>query len=136
MTTFHIEPGPLTIALEDSFARLDRLRFADALWKKQLDIWSADAAVQQLIAGRLGWLDAIDFITPQLPRLRAFADGVRRGGFTHVVLLGMGGSSLAPEVLRQILAKPDSVPAFHVLDSVDPDAVRAILAVTGRPRPL
>lgn len=128
MTTFHIEPGPLTIALEDSFARLDRLRFADALWKKQLDIWSADAAVQQLIAGRLGWLDAIDFITPQLPRLRAFADGVRRGGFTHVVLLGMGGSSLAPEVLRQILAKPDSVPAFHVLDSVDPDAVRAAMA--------
>ena len=66
-------------------------------------------------------------MTPQLPRLRAFADAVRRDGFTHVVLLGMGGSSLAPEVLRQVLAAQNSTPAFHVLDSVDPDAVRAAM---------
>ena len=127
MTTFAIEPGPLT-ALEDSYARLDRLRFADALWRKQLDVWSADPAVQSLIATRLGWLDALNVVTPQLPRLRAFADGVRRDGFTHVVLLGMGGSSLAPEVLRQVLAAQNSTPSFHVLDSVDPDAVRAAMA--------
>ena len=127
MTTFAIEPGPLT-ALDDSYARLDRLRFADALWRKQLDVWSADPAVQSLIATRLGWLDALNVVTPQLPRLRAFADGVRRDGFTHVVLLGMGGSSLAPEVLRQVLAAQNSTPSFHVLDSVDPDAVRAAMA--------
>jgi len=127
VTTFAIEPGPLT-ALEDSYARLDRLRFADALWRKQLDVWSADPAVQSLIATRLGWLDALNVVTPQLPRLRAFADGVRRDGFTHVVLLGMGGSSLAPEVLRQVLAAQNSTPSFHVLDSVDPDAVRAAMA--------
>ena len=128
MTTFAIEPGPITSAIEDAYARLGRLNFADALWRKQLDIWSADAAVQSLIAGRLGWLDALDFVTPQLARLRAFADTVRRDGFTHVVLLGMGGSSLAPEVLRQVLASPNSLPSFHVLDSVDPDAVRAASA--------
>ena len=127
MTTFAIEPGPLT-ALDDSYARLDRLRFADALWRKQLDVWSADPAVQSRIATRLGWLDALNVVTPQLPRLRAFADGVRRDGFTHVVLLGMGGSSLAPEVLRQVLAAQNSTPSFHVLDSVDPDAVRAAMA--------
>ena len=127
VTTFTIEPGPLT-ALDDSYARLDRLRFADALWRKQLDVWSADPAVQSLIATRLGWLDALNVVTPQLPRLRAFADGVRRDGFTHVVLLGMGGSSLAPEVLRQVLAAQNSTPSFHVLDSVDPDAVRAAMA--------
>ena len=128
VTTFAIEPGPLTTAIEDAYARLDRLRFGDALWQKQLDIWSADPAVQSLIAARLGWLDALDVVTPQLPRLRAFADAVRRDGFTHVVLLGMGGSSLAPEVLRQVLASTNSVPSFHVLDSVDPDAVRAAMA--------
>jgi glucose-6-phosphate isomerase len=124
VTNFGIEPGPLTTAIEDAYARLDRLGFADALWQKQLGIWSGDPAVQSLIAARLGWLDALDVVTPQLPRLRAFADAVRRDGFTHVVLLGMGGSSLAPEVLRQVLASTDSVPSFHVLDSVDPDAVR------------
>lgn len=131
VTTFAIAPGPLTTAIEHACARLDQLRFADALWRKQLDVWSAEPAVQQLIAGRLGWLDALDVVTPQLPRLRAFADSVRRDGFTHVVLLGMGGSSLAPEVLRQVLASPGSVPAFHVLDSVDPDAVRAAMAHAG-----
>jgi len=131
VTTFAIEPGPLTVAIEHACVRLDQLRFADTLWRKQLDVWSADPAVQQLIAGRLGWLDALDIVTPQLPRLRAFADAVRKDGLTHVVLLGMGGSSLAPEVLRQVLAPAASVPAFHVLDSVDPDAVRAAMAHAG-----
>jgi glucose-6-phosphate isomerase len=128
VTTFAIESGPLQTALEDAYARLDRLRFADALWRKQLDVWSADPAVQSLVATRLGWLDALDVVTPLLPRLRAFADAVRDDGFTHVVLLGMGGSSLAPEVLRQILASQSFTPSFHVLDSVDPDAVRAAMA--------
>jgi glucose-6-phosphate isomerase len=128
VTTFAIEPGPLTIAVERAYSRLDQLRFAETLWRKQLDIWSADPAVQHLIAGRLGWLDVLDVVTPQLSRLRAFAEGVRRDGFTHVVLLGMGGSSLAPEVMRQVLASPTSVPSFHVLDSVDPDAVRSAMA--------
>lgn len=128
MTTFAIEPGPLLTALEDGYARLERLRFADALWRKQLDVWSSDSAVQSLVATRLGWLDALDVVTPQLPRLREFSGAVRRDGFTHVVLLGMGGSSLAPEVLRQILASQNSTPSFQVLDSVDPDAVRAAMA--------
>ena len=128
MTTFSIESGPLQSALEDAYKRLDRTCFADALWRKQLDVWSADPSVQSLIATRLGWLEALDVVTPQLPRLRAFAEAVRKDGFTHVVLLGMGGSSLAPEVLRQILASQNSDPSFHVLDSVDPDAVRAAMA--------
>ena len=128
MTTFAIGPGPLTAAIAHAYSRLDQLRFADALWRKQLDVWSADPSVQRLIAGRLGWLDALEVVTPQVPRLRAFAEAVRSDGFTHIVLLGMGGSSLAPEVLRQVLLAPNSVPAFHVLDSVDPDAVRAAMA--------
>ena len=64
--------------------------------------------------------------------MRAFADSVAQGGFTDVVLLGMGGSSLAPEVLRQVLCPPDRVPRFHVLDSVDPDAVRAAILKQAR----
>ncbi|HEY9464003.1 MAG TPA: hypothetical protein VIR54_12985, partial [Vicinamibacterales bacterium] len=131
MTTFSIESGPLQIPLEDACARLDRMRFADALWRKQLDVWSADPSVQSLVATRLGWLNALDVVTPQLPRLRTFAEAVRKDGFTHVVLLGMGGSSLAPEVLRLILGTPNSTPSFHVLDSVDPDAVRAAMAHAG-----
>jgi glucose-6-phosphate isomerase len=127
VSTFTIDPGPLSDAVDRAHVRLDQLGFADALWRKRLDVWSDDPAIQKLIAGRLGWLDALDVVTPQLPRLRACADAVRRDGFTHVVLLGMGGSSLAPEVLRQVLSSRASVPTFRVLDSVDPDAVRAAL---------
>jgi transaldolase/glucose-6-phosphate isomerase len=127
VTTFTIEPGPLTTAVERAYARLDQLHFADALWRKQLDVWSDDPGVQKKVAGRLGWLTALDVVTPQLARLRACADAVRRDGFTHVVLLGMGGSSLAPEVLRQVLRHSAATPEFRVLDSVDPDAVRATM---------
>ena len=128
LSTFTIEPGPLGDTIDRAYARLDQLGFAEALWQKRLDVWSADPAIHALIANRLGWLDALDVVVPQLPRLRACADAVRRDGFTHVVLLGMGGSSLAPEVLRQVLGSQESVPSFHVLDSVDPDAVRAAMA--------
>jgi len=92
-----------------------------------VDVWTGDPAVQAKIANRLGWLDVLAFITPQVGRLRQFAGSIREAGFTDVVLLGMGGSSLAPEVLHQVLGVADGFPRFRMLDSVDPDAVRAAL---------
>lgn len=110
--------------LDAAHAKLSDLRFADALWNRRLDVWSSDAATQQQIATRLGWLSTIDFVTPHLPRVRAFAESIRADGFTDVVLLGMGGSSLAPEVIRQVLGVAAGFPRFRMLDSVDPAAVR------------
>jgi transaldolase/glucose-6-phosphate isomerase len=122
--TLSFDPGALGSDLERAFDRLAQFRFADALWNRTLEIWSTDRSVQQKIANRLGWLNAIEFVTPGLDRLRGFAEGVRAGGFTDVVLLGMGGSSLAPEVMRQVLGVGPGYPRFRMLDSVDPDAVR------------
>src|SRR5688572_9621225 len=127
MTAFRIDPGPLAIPFAQACARLDGIGYADALWSRRLDVWTSDRATQDKIANRLGWLDAIDFVTPQLPRLRALADAVRSEHFTDIVLLGMGGSSLAPEVLRQVLGVAAGFPRFRMLDSVDPDAVRAAM---------
>ena len=81
-------------------ARLDEVDFVDALWTRRLDVWTADAPTQEKILNRLGWLHAMDAVTPQLTRARALADATRSEGLTDIVLLGMGGSSLAPEVLR------------------------------------
>jgi glucose-6-phosphate isomerase len=125
--SFTITPRSLAKPFDAACARLDSAQFASALWARRLDVWTADPAVQKLIANRLGWLTALDFVSPLVPRLRAFAASVAHSGFSDVVLLGMGGSSLAPEVLRQVLCPPDRVPRFHVLDSVDPDAVRAAM---------
>jgi hypothetical protein len=59
-------------------------------------------------------------------RLQTFAAGIQRSGFTDVVLLGMGGSSLAPDVLRAVIGVAPGWPRFHMLDSTDPAAVRSV----------
>jgi len=124
---FLIDPGSLASAYRHALDRLERSGFATSLWQRSLDVWAGDQAVRDKIANRLGWLSVLDFITPQLERLGAVAASVRDGGFTDVVLLGMGGSSLAPEVLRRVLGVAPGYPRFRMLDSVDPDAVRAAM---------
>jgi glucose-6-phosphate isomerase len=126
--TFAIDPGPLDRAIDHACARLEQHRFVDALWGRRPEVWTRDPAGQRTIAGRLGWLQAIDTMRPQVGRLRAFADAVRGAGMSDVVLLGMGGSSLAAEVLRTVVGTAAGSPRFHVLDSVDPDAVPAAMA--------
>jgi len=123
-----LESGALGADIDRALDRLARFRFADVLWNRELAVWTPDETVQQKIAHRLGWLTALDFVKPHLDRLRGFAEGVRSGGFTDVVLLGMGGSSLAPEVMRQVLGVAPGYPRFRMLDSVDPEAVRDAMA--------
>ena len=112
---------------EAAIAHLDRERFSAGLWSRQLDLWTEDQAVQKKIAGRLGWLDAVQFVTPLVPRMESFANRVRAADLDNIVLLGMGGSSLAPEVLRRVLGRADQTPRFKVLDSTDPLAVQHAL---------
>ncbi len=125
--TFVVEPGPLASALEHAYLRLEQSRFADALWARRLDVWTGDAAVRQTIANRLGWLGAVGAMTPHVRALRAFAESVRTDGFSDVVLLGMGGSSLVSEVLRTVVGVSSGFPRFRVLDSVNPDAIRSAM---------
>ena len=78
------------------------------------------------IADRLGWLDAGDFLRSHLGGLRAFVAQVRDEGYEHVVLLGMGGSCLGPEVLRRALGCATGHPSLTVLDSTVPERVAAV----------
>lgn len=126
--TFAIDPGPLRPAFEQACRRLEQNRFSDALWARRLDLWSADAAVQRKVSDRLGWLDAPTTMRTHVHRLRVFAESVRQTSFTDVILLGMGGSSLASEVMRAVIGIARGFPRFRVLDTVDPDAVRDAMA--------
>jgi glucose-6-phosphate isomerase len=123
-TSFRFAAGPLgeTVAAHTAGAE----RAAAGLWQRDPSVWSADRSVQQAIANRLGWLSAPLLMGDALPRLQQFAESVQRDGFTDVVLLGMGGSSLAPEVLRAVLGVAPGWPRFHMIDSTDPDAVRSV----------
>ena len=121
--TLHLSPGPLTDVLNRSADLAERA--AAGLWRRDPSVWSSDPFVQQKIAERLGWMSSPALMADSIGRLIAFAEGVKRDRFTDVVLLGMGGSSLAPEVLRAVLGVAPGWPRFHVLDSTDPAAVLA-----------
>ena len=116
-------PGPLADAIDAASDTAERA--AAGIWRREPSVWSADPAIQQKIANRLGWMSSPALMAESVPRLLAFADRVKRDGIAHIVLLGMGGSSLAPEVLRAVLGVAPGWPHFQVLDSTDPAAVRA-----------
>jgi glucose-6-phosphate isomerase/transaldolase/glucose-6-phosphate isomerase len=99
--------------------------FLERCWRKDASLWTQDSKEQEEIRQRLGWLTIAETMRPRLGELNAFAREIRAAGFTHAILLGMGGSSLFPEVCRLTLgAAPDAVDV-GVLDSADPSAVRA-----------
>jgi glucose-6-phosphate isomerase len=125
---FTLDTAPIAVSFQKAINRLEDIGFAEALWARRVDVWTGDAATREKIANRLGWLSAIEFVKPQLARLRAFANSITQESFTDVVLLGMGGSSLAPEVLRRVVGVAPGSPRFRILDSVDPEAVRDALA--------
>ncbi|HLB44730.1 MAG TPA: hypothetical protein VJK49_05025, partial [Candidatus Limnocylindrales bacterium] len=124
--TVHLSPGPVSgqvTAMQDAARQA-----AEGLWRRDGAVWSRDEAVQRQIADRLGWLASPQLMAEAIERIDSFARSIREARFTDVVLLGMGGSSLAPEVLRAILydqGLPAGRPRFQVLDSTDPAAVRA-----------
>jgi transaldolase / glucose-6-phosphate isomerase len=96
---------------------MDRAELIDRIWQRDASLWTgADEAKW------LGWLDEASRMRERVPELVAFADEVADDGLDAIVLLGMGGSSLAPEVLRRTF----HVEAFHVLDTTHPKAIRAL----------
>ncbi len=93
------------------------------LWAGEAKLWTGTDE-----AGWLGWLRVVDDRTADLPALQAFQDEVRAEGFQHVLLLGMGGSSLGPEVLAETFGKQPGFPELLILDSTDPAQVEATAA--------
>lgn len=122
VTRLHLSLGQLDADVRAAAPRADNA--AAALWRRDTSLWSADAQVQKAIANRLGWLDSPQLMANSTERLTSFAADIRARAFTDVVLLGMGGSSLAPEVLRAIVGISSGWPRFHMLDSTDPAAVQ------------
>src|SRR5215212_4423814 len=93
------------------------------VWRKDAALWKSEEGHQKIIKNSLGWLNVADQMIGVKDDLVAFADRLRDKGFKHVVLNGMGGSSLAPEVLRRTFGRREGYPELLVLDSTDPDTV-------------
>src|SRR5208282_5160378 len=91
------------------------------LWGRDATLWTGTDE-----ANWLGWLGICDDQLAHLDKLTSFAAAVKKDGYTQALLLGMGGSSLCPEVLRMTFGKIPGAPELFVLDSTDPDQVRAM----------
>ena len=123
----HVHPGVSLdghlAEVESLLARMEREETVPRIWRKDYTVWREEPTE---ITDRLGWLGITEAMCEQTPALQAFGREVREAGFRHVVLLGMGGSSLGPEVLRQTFGSADGYPELIVLDSTVPGAVQAV----------
>src|SRR5579862_1210739 len=90
------------------------------LWQHDATLWTGTDE-----ANWLGWLDIVDEQIAQHDQLAKLAKEIQTRGFEHILLLGMGGSSLCPEVLRMTFGRIPHFPTLHVLDSTDPAQVKA-----------
>jgi glucose-6-phosphate isomerase len=89
------------------------------LWQRDASLWTNDDE-----GDWLGWLDIVEREQKDLETFRSLTDEMMSAGFTSALLLGMGGSSLCPEVLAITFGKQNGSPALHILDSTDPSEIR------------
>jgi glucose-6-phosphate isomerase len=92
------------------------------IWKRDYTVWKPEP---REITNRLGWLDIAETMSAEVSALDSFAAEIHDAGFQHVVLLGMGGSSLGAAVLGHTFGSGDSYPRLIVLDSTLPESIQA-----------
>jgi glucose-6-phosphate isomerase len=110
-----------------AIAGLEAERAVSRVWSNDASFWKAEAVARKQIEGALGWLTIPDRMAPTLPELQAFVEQAR-AGTDRVVVLGMGGSSLAPYVFSRTFGAKPGYPHVEVLDSTEPSAVEATAA--------
>lgn len=125
-TSAHYSLNGFEAEVQAALSELDASGFSKRLLAKDSGLWKKNPKDRAVIKNSLGWLDCPKFMAGRVDELAAFAVEVREAGFTHIVLLGMGGSSLAPLVLASVFGKTAGFPQFIVLDSTDPDAIRSV----------
>ena len=114
-------PAALKAEVDRTLAHWDQGKKMQRLWDRDASLWTGQDE------GRwLGWLDIVDAKAPVSPELGSFLQSIEQDRFSHAVLLGMGGSSLCPEVMARTYGPVKGKPALLVLDSTDPAQVSSL----------
>ena len=107
----------LEAEVREELDRWQKEKKVDRIWAKDASVWSGDDESKWL-----GWLDIVDEELAEVQKFRDFQSDINSAGFKHVLLMGMGGSSLCPEVLAITFGKTN----FYILDSTVPAQIRSI----------
>lgn len=120
------EANGLADSMEQHIAALDEAGAASALRESNGSFWSSDSAVAREIDGLLGWLHVVPQMLElaELGLFKQLAEDIQRRGYDRVLLFGMGGSSLAPEVMASTLRARRGFPTLEVLDTTHPETIQ------------
>lgn len=124
MTLHTALPSDLQLALTATLAEWQSAAKLDKLWTKDASLWTSGKGSDDESIW-LGWLDIVERQQADLASFHALAEEIKAASFTHCLLLGMGGSSLAPEVLALTYGQQNGFPSLHIVDSTDPAQVAA-----------
>src|SRR5579859_3510672 len=116
--------GPLQPKVDARVAQLQKEDAPRRLWAKDSTLWTSDPAKREEIRDRLGWLSVAEKMLEHVAELKQLARDGRT--YSDVVLLGMGGSSLCPDVLRHTFGSTKGHPRLHVLDTTDPVTILGV----------
>ncbi len=119
--------GDLEERANSAIEEAEREGVAKRIWRKDASLWKEDADSQKIIKNSLGWLTVPDEMLGVVDELTEFANLIRGRGFKTVMVCGMGGSSLCPEVLAKTFGRQPDFPELLVLDSTDPDVLAGFL---------
>ncbi len=120
--------GSLQAATNAALVRLEGESFSRRLWDRDAALWKQDPGHQKIIRNALGWLTVANTMLKQVDVFESFPQEAKNAGFTDQVLLGMGGSSLCPDVCRATFGTRPGFLQLHVLDSTVPASIAAVEA--------
>lgn len=123
-----LTPPDVRLACETALARLTTARTIGRLWSRDVSLWPDVPDARESIGDRLGWLDAPETTAAHAGRIAEASARAAAEGLSHVVLLGMGGSSLAPDVIAHALTPGGGAGNVRMLDSLAPNAIRRAFA--------
>ncbi len=122
----NIHENPLAEGIiREGLIKLDDLSFNTKFWAKDASLWKKDKESQNFIVKFLGWQKVYNWTLLHLDEVISFAQDAK-ANFKHCVVMGMGGSSLAPEVFRTVFGKQDGWPELIVLDTTNPDWIDSV----------
>lgn len=124
--TLRISFGSLKIEYDKALERAARQDVITKIMSRDPGPFSRSGRTRKLVANRLGWVDSATTMKRQMSQIERFGQSVLSDGIGHVVLMGMGGSSLCPELFGLVFKKHRRLQSFKVVDSTDPQAVKSV----------